>query len=217
MLGLKGKLNEEDIKMSEMTLDSWFQFTKIILEISAKYNCKSCLNYDNKDFAYPIGNPNSKIMFINNYTNVNSHIPLTDKGGILFNVLLDKLNLSIHDVYVTSISKCVTEDINTCFKCAATYLLREIDMIKPKVIVTLGETPARVFLSMASGKEYEGLFKELQGHIYTIKDVNDNEYKVIHALDPNVVINSSGALYNNYKKQIWTEINTAVSILNKSK
>jgi uracil-DNA glycosylase family 4 len=103
------------------------------------------------------GNENAKIMFIGicpgNHLMQGgadrSGIPfMGDKSGELFEKMLDSNGLTRTDVYATNIVKCrpaskdrmynrlpTTEEIYNCKK----YLVQEINVVKPKVIICLGK------------------------------------------------------------------------------
>lgn len=98
--------------------------------------------------------------------------PLLDTAGKVFDKMLSHINLNRDDVYITNIIKCKpqgdedpTEDQkNECIP----YLIRQIDAIKPKVIVCLGNHAAKTILTMfGHGKSVEGIGK-IHGELFEV-------------------------------------------------
>lgn len=70
-----------------------------------------------------------------------------------FELILKASNISMNNVYVTSITKCSYNKDNkknlSCKDlCATKFLLREINLIQPKFIVCLGKVPTCHFLKI---------------------------------------------------------------------
>lgn len=68
-----------------------------------------------------------------------------------FDLILKACKIDIKDIYLTSITKCSYNKDNkktlTCKDlCATKFLLREIQLVNPKMIVCLGKVPACHFL-----------------------------------------------------------------------
>ncbi|MHA1214299.1 MAG: uracil-DNA glycosylase [Candidatus Hodarchaeales archaeon] len=99
------------------------------------------------------GSYRSKIMFIgeapgfweNKYKK-----PFVGKSGKILDDYLKKIGLSRKEVFITNIVKCrppnnrdpTTSEIKSC----SPYLKEQLDLIKPKLIVTLGRFAASFFL-----------------------------------------------------------------------
>jgi len=103
--------------------------------------------YGKPTFGY--GNLNSPIVFIGEAPGKNgcgtTGIPFTrDKSGRFYNRCLNLLNLKLEDIYTTNIVKCcplnnrkpTIEEVKNCYP----FLYREIQIIKPALIVALGRT-----------------------------------------------------------------------------
>lgn len=79
---------------------------------------------------------------------------LTGRGGELFDAMLLALDLTRETIYLTSVFKCPPpEDVKTMAQCDA-IVHRQIALVQPKVVVTLGE-----FASQAVIKANDGLSK----------------------------------------------------------
>ncbi|MBP7769894.1 MAG: uracil-DNA glycosylase [Aliarcobacter sp.] len=107
------------------------------------YLCEHSKTRKNVLFGY--GNPNSNIMFISDEPS-NSEDDLgvfySGKSGELLKKMIENvLNINKEDVYLTTLVKCkslnglINSNIDTCND----YLLKQIELVKPKLIVALGE------------------------------------------------------------------------------
>lgn len=93
------------------------------------------------------GNPEAEIMFIDGFPSI-----LEDESGESFvgrsgeslkNMITKVLGLNVNDIYLTHVLKCrpshhhkiLESELCSC----QPYLLKQIELINPKVIVTLGE------------------------------------------------------------------------------
>jgi DNA polymerase len=78
-------------------------------------------------------------------------VPFYGAAGKFLNELLKIAELQRHDVYVTNVVRCrppenrvpIDDEIEIC---TSNYLKKQITMIKPKLVVTLGRTSARALL-----------------------------------------------------------------------
>ena len=117
--------------------------------------CKACSLWQNRTNAVPgEGNLNAKIMLIGlgpGYWEDQKGRPFVGKAGQLLNQLLENVGLKRENVYITNVVKCIPpnnrpteEQIATC---TSLYLKKQIEIISPKIIITLGEIATRwVFL-----------------------------------------------------------------------
>jgi uracil-DNA glycosylase len=107
------------------------------------YLCELCKSRKNVLFGY--GNPNSDIMFISDEpSNSEDEIGAfySGKSGELLTKMIENvLNIHKEEVYLTTLVKCKSlnglnnSNIDTCND----YLLKQIELINPKLIVALGE------------------------------------------------------------------------------
>lgn len=113
------------------------------------------------------GNPNSEIVFIGEAGGYHESIqrkPFVGNAGMLLNQLLRSINIPRESVYITNMVKTRPPENRDPspeeLKAYAKYLDREIDIIEPKVIVTLGRFSMAkflpgVFISSVHGKPRE--------------------------------------------------------------
>lgn len=101
------------------------------------------------------GDPNARLMFVGEGPGADedaSGIPFVGKAGQLLNNMISAMGLKREEVYIANIVKCrppnnrVPEpmEANTCSQ----FLLRQIDVVEPEVIVALGATAAMYLLGV---------------------------------------------------------------------
>ncbi len=81
--------------------------------------------------------------------------PFVGKAGELLEKMISAIGLSRQEVYIANVVKCRPPDNRTplpdeAAKCLP-FLRRQIELIQPKVIVTLGATPLRELLGINTG------------------------------------------------------------------
>ncbi len=101
------------------------------------------------------GNPNAKLMFVGEGPGADedtSGIPFVGKAGQLLNNMIQAMGLKREEVYIANIVKCrppanrVPEPVeaDTCDQ----FLLQQIDVVQPQVVVALGATAAMYLLGV---------------------------------------------------------------------
>lgn len=108
--------------------------------------CKKCPLYKTRTkFVIGAGSVDADVLFIGEAPGRNEDLqglPFVGRAGNLLSSYLNGIELSRKDVFITNIVKCrppgnrdpMEEEINACFP----YLTRQIGIIEPKIIVTLG-------------------------------------------------------------------------------
>lgn len=117
-------------------------------------NCQKCPLGQLRTNAVPgAGSYDAKVMFVGEapgYWEDQKGLPFVGRAGKVLDELLAEIGLSRDEVYITNIVKCrppenrdPTEDE---IKACAPYLDRQIDIIRPKVIVPLGRHSMKYIL-----------------------------------------------------------------------
>lgn len=109
-------------------------------------------------FVFGEGHPNAGLMFIGEGPGREEDLqgrPFVGRAGELLDKMIGAIGLRRGDVYIANVVKCRPPDnrVPTPFeaqRCLA-YLRRQIALIRPKVIVTLGATPLRELLGISEG------------------------------------------------------------------
>ncbi len=108
-----------------------------------------------RSIVFGDGDPTAELMFVGEGPGADedaSGIPFVGKAGQLLNNMIQAMGLKREQVYIANIVKCrppgnrVPESIeaNTCDP----FLLQQIDVVQPKVIVALGATAAMYLLGV---------------------------------------------------------------------
>lgn len=111
--------------------------------------CKNC-----KNIVIGKGNENADILFVGEAPGKNEDeqgLPFVGRAGKNLDSLLDKVGLSLEDIYVANILKCrppenrdpLPEEI----RAHTPWLINQIKEMKPKVICSLGNYATKFFLS----------------------------------------------------------------------
>ena len=116
--------------------------------------CRNCMLHLTRDKAVPgEGNVRTKILFIGEGPGANENAtgrPFVGQAGNFLNQLLAIAQVKRQEVFITNVVKCrppsnrdpLPEELSACAK----YLNRQIELINPPVIVTLGRfSMARYF------------------------------------------------------------------------
>ena len=111
--------------------------------------CKNC-----KNIVVGKGNPNAEIMFVGEAPGRNEDeqgLPFVGAAGKNLDKFLDKVGLSMNEIYVVNILKCrPPENRNPLpeeIKAHTPWLIEQIKQIKPKVICSLGNYSTKFFLA----------------------------------------------------------------------
>ena len=106
-----------------------------------------------KQIVYGVGNPNADLMFVGEAPGADEDIqgePFVGRAGQLLTKIIEAIGLRRADVYIANVIKCrppgnrnpEPDEVEQC----EPFLFRQIDTIKPKVIVALGKFAAQCLL-----------------------------------------------------------------------
>jgi uracil-DNA glycosylase len=145
--------------------------------------CIACPLWENRTLAVP-GEGKGKVMFIGDYPEVEENRigrPFIGPSGELFDKLLELSGLTREDCFVTNVCKCHPKsghvpDVKELKVCKEEWLDVQIAIIKPKLIVLMGELALKSFFG-------GGKVSKLRGKII------DQKYFVINS--PSEALKSS--------------------------
>ena len=114
--------------------------------------CKLC-KLGRKQVVFGVGNPNADLMFVGEAPGRDEDmqgIPFVGRAGQKLTQIIESIGLKREDVYIANVIKCRPPDnrnpepdeVDTC----EPFLFRQVDTIKPKVIVALGTFAAKSLL-----------------------------------------------------------------------
>src|SRR5215469_13031629 len=124
-----------------------------------------------KQIVFGVGNPNADLMFIGEAPGADEDAqgePFVGRAGQLLNNMLRAMGLKREQVYIANIIKCRppgnrTPERDECETCSP-FLMRQITVIKPKVIVALGAVAAKTLLALnASLSDLRGRWYDFRG------------------------------------------------------
>ena len=106
-----------------------------------------------RQIVFGVGNPAADLMFVGEAPGADEDVqgePFVGRAGQLLNKIIEAIGLSRGDVYIANVIKCrppgnrnpEPEEVATC----QPFLMRQIDLIKPRVIVALGTFAAHALL-----------------------------------------------------------------------
>jgi uracil-DNA glycosylase family 4 len=161
-------------------------------------DCKKCiLSGARTNFVFGAGNPRAEIVFIGEAPGREEDlkaIPFVGKAGQLLTLMLSSIGVKREDVYIANVLKCrppnnrdpLPDEIEQC----EPYLIHQIDLISPKLIVALGRFAAASLLRTDA----------------TLGELREKEYHYNNI--PLIVTFHPSALLRNpqWKKQAWDDL-----------
>jgi uracil-DNA glycosylase family 4 len=118
-------------------------------------DCTRCrLSKARHTIVYGVGNPQAELMFAGEGPGADEDaqgIPFVGRAGQLLTQMIEAMGLKRDDVYIANVVKCrppenrlpEKDEIATC----SPFLIRQIDAIKPKVLVALGACAVQTLLA----------------------------------------------------------------------
>jgi len=173
-------------------------------------NCQKCPLAQSRTHAVPgEGNLNAELMFVGEAPGRDEDMqgrPFVGRAGQLLTKIIHAMKFQRDEVYITNIVKCRPPgnrnpqgaEIASC----KDYLLAQIELINPKVIVTLGKVAADFFIRSSVG------MTALRGDFYDF----DNT-KVMPTFHPSYLIRNEGN--KNLKKMVWEDMKKVMAFLGK--
>jgi DNA polymerase len=123
-----------------------------------------------KQIVFGVGNPRAELMFVGEGPGADEDTqgePFVGRAGQLLNNMIKAMGLRREDIYIANIVKCRppgnrTPERDECETCSP-FLMRQIAVVKPKVIVALGAVAAKNLLAINAP------MSELRGRWYDFK------------------------------------------------
>ena len=180
--------------------------------------CTDCELHVNRQVpVFAKGSPDASIMICGMCPGPDENDPSNAKGwpfigraGQLLDNILEDTSLTFKDVYITNVVKCYLkpgirlEDdwIDRCFP----YLINQIGLIKPKIVLALGADAARALLNKPKST---GL-GTMRGKRYKL----NNETSIIVTYHPSYFLRAGGRKHKHYNR-ILDDIAWVKEILNR--
>ena len=124
------------------------------------HNCQRCklAKLGRSQVVFGVGNPHASVMFVGEAPGANEDLkgePFVGAAGKILNDLLASANLSRDQIYIANVIKCRPPDnrdpepdeVEIC----KPFLLQQIQLIRPKLVCTLGNWATQTLLERKVG------------------------------------------------------------------
>jgi uracil-DNA glycosylase family 4 len=167
--------------------------------------CTRCtLSAGRNKVVFGDGNPNARLLFVGEGPGADEDaqgLPFVGRAGQLLNNMINAMGLSREQVYIANIVKCrppgnrvpEPEEAHTCTQ----FLFRQIDVIRPEVIVALGSTAATYLLGGKSP------LNTLRGRVHSVRGA-----RLIVTYHPAYLLRDPAQ-----KKEAWKDLQIAMAEL----
>jgi len=135
-------------------------------------DCSRCkLHRGRHKIVFGDGSPSAKLVFVGEGPGADEDaqgLPFVGRAGKLLTQMIEAMGLQRKDVYICNVVKCrppenrapEPDEVAAC----SLYLLRQIDVINPQVIVCLGAVAAKTLLNTTRGiSSFRGEWLEWRG------------------------------------------------------
>ncbi len=166
--------------------------------------CKLC-TLGRKQIVFGVGNPNADLMFVGEAPGRDEDIqgiPFVGRSGQKLTQIIEAIGLTREDVYIANVIKCRppenrNPDPDEVASCEP-FLFRQVDTIKPKVIVALGTFAARSLLKTTEP------ISRLRGRVYDYRGV-----KLIPTFHPAFLLRNPSC-----RREVWEDMKKVRALLN---
>ena len=196
--------------LSLLGVDFVTQETSVLSLEETILNCQKCPLSQTRTHAVPgEGDLNTDLMFVGEGPGRDEDLqgsPFVGRAGKLLTKIIHAMKFQREEVYITNIVKCRPpgnrnpqgNEIASC----KDYLLAQIELIDPKVIVTLGRVATDFFIHSSLG------MTALRGDFYDFENI-----KVMPTFHPSYLIRNEGN--KNLKKMVWEDMKKVMAFLGK--
>lgn len=179
--------------------------------------CLKCpLSKSRLNVVFGVGDPDAKLMFVGEgpgFDEDHRGEPFVGRAGQLLNKIIESIGLTREMVYIANIVKChpmidpsdpekrgndrppAPEEAAACLP----YLEKQIEIIQPKVICTLGNSAAQTLLCVSTG------ISKLRGHFVEYKGV-----QLMPTYHPAALLRNPSL-----KKDVWEDMKMVRDLLKK--
>lgn len=169
--------------------------------------CQSCeLSNNRTKTIFGAGKQTASLMIIGNAPNEQDEKhgePFSGEAGKLLTAMIKAMDYQRNDVYISNLVKCRTSDnqdpgVDEVAACES-YLLRQIQLLQPKLILALGSVTAQRLLKSKS------TMTRLRGQLHYIDNIN---IPIVVSFEPDYLIRSP-----NEKRKAWEDLQLAMKEL----
>jgi DNA polymerase len=157
-----------------------------------------------KQVVFGVGNPDADLMFVGEAPGADEDQqgePFVGRAGQLLTKIIEAIGLRREDVYIANVIKCRPpgnrnpegDEVERC----EPFLFRQIDAVKPRVIVALGKFAAQSLLKTADP------ITRLRGRTFTYRGAT-----LIPTFHPAYLLRNPGS-----KREVWEDMKKVRTIL----
>ncbi|HEY6944676.1 MAG TPA: uracil-DNA glycosylase [Candidatus Acidoferrum sp.] len=167
--------------------------------------CTRCkLHKHRHTIVFGDGNPKAQLVFVGEGPGADEDaqgLPFVGRAGKLLTQMIEAMGLQRKDVYICNVVKCrppenrlpEDDEIRTC----SPFLLRQLEVIAPKVIVCLGAVAAKTLLKTNRGiSQYRGQWLDYRSS------------KLIATYHPAYLLRNPNA-----KPEVWKDLQKVMAVL----
>jgi uracil-DNA glycosylase family 4 len=157
--------------------------------------------------VFGVGNPQADLMFVGEAPGADEDIqgvPFIGRAGQLLTKIIEAIGMTREEVYIANVIKCrppqnrnpEPDEVETC----EPFLFRQIDVIKPKVIVALGKFGAQTLLRTLDP------ISRLRGRVFEYRGA-----KLIPTFHPAYLLRNPSS-----KRDVWEDMKLVRKLLSES-
>jgi uracil-DNA glycosylase len=165
--------------------------------------CKLC-SLGRRQIVFGVGNPNADLMFVGEAPGRDEDIqgiPFVGRAGQKLTQIIEAIGLTRDDVYIANVIKCrppenrnpEPDEVEQC----EPFLFRQVDTIKPKVIVALGTFAAKSLLKSTDS------ISRLRGRVYDYRGA-----KLVPTFHPAFLLRNPSC-----RREVWEDMKKVRALL----
>ena len=170
-------------------------------------DCTRCVLHTlgRRQVVFGVGNPSADLMFVGEAPGADEDLqgePFVGRAGQLLTKIIEAIGLSRSDVYIANVLKCrppgnrnpEPQEVATC----QPFLFRQIDIIRPRVVVALGTFAAHTLLAT------DAPISRLRGRVHEFRGGS----KLIPTFHPAFLLRSPDR-----KRDVWEDMKKVRALL----
>jgi len=154
--------------------------------------------------VFGVGNASAQLMFVGEAPGADEDlqgVPFVGRAGQLLTKIIEAIGLKRDDVYIANVIKCrppqnrnpEPDEVETC----EPFLFRQVDLIRPKVVVALGTFAARALLGTLDP------ISRLRGRVFEYRGAS-----LVPTFHPAYLLRNPSA-----KREVWQDMKLVRSLL----